>query len=171
MLLVLLGILASTAVGVAAESRDRASAVAAADRAIALILYVLLPFVTFFAVARLELTAGVGIGLLIGYLEIATVGVIAWQVARRVLRLGDAATGAVIVGVVLANTGYLGIPLTTAILGREAIAPAVTWDLAISAPMLLVVGFGIGAALGTKAGETPRERARAFIVRDRKSVV
>jgi len=166
MLLVLFGIIASAAAGVASERRWGQQAVDATGKAFGVLLYGLLPFITFFAVARLELTTGVGLGLLLAYLELAVVGVLAHTVARRVLRLGDAATGAVVVSAILANTGFLGIPLTAAVLGTDAIAAAITWDLSVSLPMLFVFGFGVGAALGTRAGETPRERARAFVVRN-----
>jgi predicted permease len=56
--------------------------------------------------------------------------------------------------------------LTAAVLGTDEIAAAITWDLSVSLPMLFVFGFGVGAALGTRAGETPRERARSFVVRN-----
>lgn len=166
MLLVLIGILASAAAGVASERRWGEQAVDATGRAFDVLLYGLLPFITFFAVARLELTTGVGIGLLLAYLELAIVGVLAHAIARRLLHLGDAATGAVVVSAILANTGYLGVPLTAAVLGTDAIAAAITWDLSVSLPMLFIFGFGIGAAFGTRAGETPRDRMRSFVVRN-----
>lgn len=166
MLLVLFGILASAAAGMASERRWGEQAVDATGRAFDILLYGLLPFITFFAVARLELTTGVGVGLLLAYLELAVVGLLAHAVARRILRLGDAATGAVVVSAVLANTGYLGIPLTAAVLGTDAIATAITWDLSVSLPMLFIFAFAVGAALGTRAGDTPRERVRSFVVRN-----
>lgn len=166
MLLVLVGIITSAAAGMASEARWGERAVAGTGRAFDVLLYGLLPLITFFAVTRLELTAGLGVGLLLAYTELAIVGLVAFQLARRLLHLDDAATGAVVVGSILANTGYLGLPLTAAVLGTDVIPEAITWDLAVSVPMLFVPAFAIGAALGTKAGETPRERVRAFLVRN-----
>jgi predicted permease len=68
--------------------------------------------------------------------------------------------------VVLANTGYLGLPITAAALGGDELGPAIAWDALVSAPMLLVVAFGTGAMFGTRAGATRRERLRAFLVRN-----
>lgn len=166
MLLVLLGIVAFAAAGVAAEARWGERAVTATGRAFDVLLYGLLPFIVFFAVTRLELTAGLAAGLLLAYLELAIVGAVAYLAARRLLHLGDAATGAVVVSSILANTGYLGLPLTAAVLGTDVIPEAITWDLAVSVPMLFLPAFAIGAALGDKAGESPRERLRAFLVRN-----
>ena len=39
----------------------------------------------------------------------------------------------------------------------------ITYDLAVSAPMLLITAFAVGAAFGTKAGETLGARVRAFL--------
>jgi len=166
MLFVLFGIIASAAAGMASERRWGERAVEGTGRAFDVLLYGLLPLITFFAVARLELTAGLGVGLLLAYLELGCVGLLAYVVSRRVLRLGDPGTGAVVVSSILANTGYLGLPLTAAVLGTDVIPEAITWDLAVSVPMLFVPAFAIGAALGDKAGETPRERFRAFVVRN-----
>ena len=65
MLLALLVIAGSTAVGVAAEQRWREAAQDAARAALGFLVYVLLPFVTFFTVSHVELTTGVGAGLAI----------------------------------------------------------------------------------------------------------
>jgi hypothetical protein len=66
----------------------------------------------------------------------------------------------------MANTGYLGVPLNAALLGHDAIAPAIAWDTIVSGPMFYIGGFAIGAAVGTRAGEGSRERVRAFVVRN-----
>jgi predicted permease len=166
MIFVLAAILVFGAAGVWAERRHGERAVALTGRMFDVLLYGLLPFITFFAVARLELTAGIGIGLLVAYAQLAIVGGLAYVGSRRILRLDDASTGAVVVTVVLANTGFLGLPLNAVLLGSDDVPEAITWDLSVSLPMLFVVGFGVGAALGTKAGATGRERARSFVMRN-----
>ncbi len=166
MLLVLFGILTSAGAGLAAERRWGQRAVDGAGRAFDVLLYGLLPLITFFSVTRLQLTPGLGVGLVLAYTELSLVGLVSYTVSRRVLHLGDAATGAVVVSSILANTGYLGLPLSAALLGTDTVPEAITWDLGVSVPMLLLPAFAIGAALGTRAGETSRERVRSFLVRN-----
>jgi malate permease and related proteins len=162
-ILVALAIVASTAVGVFAERRHGERARAWTHRAIAVLLWVALPFMTFFILARLELDAGVGAGLVLGYAELAAVGLLAYLIGTRLLRLRREQTGALMVVVVLANTGYLGIPLSAALLGSDDLGPAIAFDTVVSGPMFYGVGFAIGAAFGTAAGETAGERLRAFL--------
>lgn len=163
MILVALAIVASTAVGVVAERRYGERARRWTHQAIAVLLWVALPFMTFFILARLELDAGVGGGLVLAYAELAAVGVLAYLVGSKVLGLRREQTGALIVVVVLANTGYLGIPLCAALLGTEDLGPAIAFDTVVSGPMFYGVGFAIGAAFGVAAGETGGERVRAFL--------
>jgi predicted permease len=165
-ILVALAILAATAVGVAAEHRWRAGAVAFSQRMIEIMVWCLVPFITVFVVARLHLDGGVGIGLLLGFVELATVGTLAYIIGTRVLRLPRPSVGALILTVVVANTGYLGIPVNAALLGHDALAPAIAWDTAVSQVVLYTAGYGVGAAFGTEAGESPRERVRAFLTRN-----
>ena len=166
MILVTAAIAVSVAAGLLAERRWGERAQAASRTSLTVLLWTVLPFVTFFTLARLEITAGVGAGLALGYLELAIVGAIAWVVATRVLGLSRPATGALLVVVVLANTGYLGVPLNGALLGRDDLAPAIAFDTVVSGPMFYVVGFAIGAVFGAAAGDTKRERFRAFLVRN-----
>jgi malate permease and related proteins len=165
-ILVALAIIASTAVGASAEQRYGAAAQRFSRGLIDVMVWALLPFIVFFVVVRLHLGGGVGIGLLLGYLELAIVGVLAAQIGTRVLKLERPSVGALILGVILANTGYLGVPLVAALLGHDALAPAIAWDTVVSQVMLYTAGFAVGAAYGTEAGETPRQRARAFFLRN-----
>lgn len=166
MILVALAIVAATGVGVGAEHRWREGAVLFSRRLIDAMVWGLLPFITLFIVARLHLGGGVGIGLVLGYVELAAVGTLAYLIGSRVLRLARPSVGALILTVILANTGYLGIPLNAALLGHDALAPAIAWDTIVSQVMLYTAGFAVGAAFGTEAGESPRERLRAFLTRN-----
>ena len=163
MIWVALAIVASTALGVAAERRHGERARLWTRQAITALLWFALPFMTFFILARLELDAGVGGGLLLAYTELAIVAGLAYLVGARVLRLRRHQTGALVVVVALANTGYLGIPLCAALLGRDAIGPAIAFDTVVSGPMFYGAGFAIGAAFGIAAGTTAGERLRAFL--------
>ncbi|MCW3003764.1 MAG: transporter [Conexibacter sp.] len=166
MILVALAIAASTAVGAGAERRFGPAALAFSRKLIDAMVWGLLPFITFFIVARLHLGGGVGIGLALAFVELAAIGVLAYIIGARVLRLARPSVGALILTVILANTGYLGIPLNATLLGHDALAPAIAWDTIVSQIMLYTAGFAVGAAFGTKVGESPRERLQAFLTRN-----
>jgi predicted permease len=166
MILVIAAILASAGVGAAFEHRWHERSVLVTDRAIRILLFGLMPFVTFFSLVRLDLGSGVGLGLVAGWAELLSVGGLGWLVSTRVLRLDRAAAGTVTICCLLANTGYLGVPMNATLLGHDAIGPAIAWDVAISGPMLFTFGFGIAAACGTEAGDTARERIKAFLTRN-----
>jgi malate permease and related proteins len=155
----------ASAAGVVAELRWRQRAGAAARATLTASLFTLLPVVTFFNLARLEIDADVGVGILLGYVALALVTAIAWW-AGRALELSPASRGALIVCALVANSGYLGYPLCASLLGFDSLGEAVAYDILVSAPALLLGAFAIGAALGEKAGEGPRERMLAFITRN-----
>jgi predicted permease len=160
-------IVASIGAGAWAEARWGAGAQRAGNRALDVLIYVLLPVVTFFTVSHVELTAGVGAGLVLGWTERLVVIAIAWVIGARLLRLPAPATGAMMIAAGLANTGYLGVPLVATMLGgARATGQAITYDIAVSGTTLLLAGFAIGAAFGTRAGENPRERVAAFFWRN-----
>jgi predicted permease len=159
-------IVGATAVGIFAERRRPQAAGLAARQLLVLMLYVLVPPVVFFNLAASELDVEHVAGLALGIVAVALAGVIAWLLSSRVLRLAPHRTGAVICTVISINTGYLGYPLTVALLGRDELSTAVLYDVLVSAPSLLLGAFAVGAAFGTKAGETPRQRLRAFFTRN-----
>jgi malate permease and related proteins len=165
-LLIAVAIAGATAVGVWSERRRPLAAGLAARRALTLILYVLLPPVVFFNLAASRIDLNHGIGLAVGIVAVSLASLLAWWVASRVLRLSRQRTGAVVVAVLCVNTGYLGYPLTVALLGRGQLPTAVLYDVLVSSPSLLLGAFAIGAAFGTKAGEGPRDRVRAFFTRN-----
>ncbi len=158
-------ILIASLAGVAAELRWRDRAAAAARSSLTVSLYTLVPIVVFFNIARLDLSVDVGIGILLGYVALITASVLAWW-AGRVLELPRESQGALIVCVLVANTGYLGYPLCASLLGFDSLGEAVAYDILVSAPALLLGGFAVGAAFGDRAGEGPRERAIAFFTRN-----
>ena len=155
----------AAAAGVAAELRWHDRAGQAARWALTASLYTLLPFVTFFNLARLEIDVDLGVGILLGYVALALVTAIAWF-AGRLMRLSPAAHGALIVCALVGNSGYLGYPLCASLLGFDALGEAVAYDILVSAPALLLGAFAIGAALGERAGERPRDRVAAFFLRN-----
>jgi malate permease and related proteins len=165
-LLTIAAIAISGSAGVAAERRWPADAVRWARRMLVLSLYTLVPFVVFFNLDRAHLNADVTGGLLIGWVAILAAAGLAWLVSLSLLRLERPSAGAVIVGTLAPNTGYLGYPLCASLLGFHALGQAVVYDVVVSVPSLLLLGFGVGAAFGTKAGEGPRDRVVAFFTRN-----
>jgi predicted permease len=165
-LLTTAAIVLATGFGVASERRWPSRTGEAARSSLVAILYFLLPPVIFFnlASAEIDLDHGVGIGL--GLVMATLCGLVTWFLASRFLHLTRPQVGAVIVAVLVVNTGYLGYPLSVALLGRDQLSTAVLWDVLVSGPSLLLGAFAVGAAFGTKAGETPRQRVRAFFTRN-----
>ena len=123
----------------------------------------ILPVVTFFNFARFEPSADVGAGLVFAYLGLAVALVVAWLLARGPLRLEGHTRGAFMCAAFHANTGFLGLPFTAALLGRDALPEAITYDQLVSTPWLLVVAFSIGAAHTARDAES---RLRAFLTRN-----
>lgn len=165
-LLTAAAIVIATAVGVWSERRWPQGAAQAARQALLAILYVLLPPVIFFNLASAEVDLDHGVGLGLGIVANTLTSLLAWWVASRVLKLARNQVGAVICAVLVVNTGYLGYPLTVALLGRDQLSTGVLYDVLVSGPCLLLGAFAVGAAFGTKAGESTRRRIAAFFTRN-----
>lgn len=157
---------AALAGGVGAERRLGARAGRGARALLRVMLFALQPFVTFFNLARLHVTAGVGAGVLFGWLALLAAGAIAWVIGRRVLGLARPSAGTLTNVAMQGNTSYLGLPLCAALLGSGALSEAVAYDALVQGPVFLTVVFAVAAATGTRAGESARERLRAFVARN-----
>jgi predicted permease len=159
-------IVAGTAVGVAAEHRYPEAAVGLARRLLRLILYVLVPIIIFFNLARASVSLDNGLGIALGWVTLILVCVVVWFLASRVMGMSRPQTGAVLVCVMVANTAYLGYPLTVALLGHDHLSTGVLYDVLVSGPALMLGAFAVGAAFGDEAGEGLRERGKAFLTRN-----
>lgn len=164
MLLVAFWVVLATAVGVACEQRTD-WARGAAQRALTLMLYVLVPFVSYVSFAHLRLSLGAGVGLALAYVGLGLAGAGMWWLGRR-LGLDGPRLGALIVAVMLVNTGYLGYPMTVALLGAHALPHAVAYDQVVSSPILFTAGFGVGAAFGSGERLSIASRARNFVFKN-----
>lgn len=165
-LLTLVLMVLGAGVGVESERRRPKEAVALARKLLLVMLYVLVPPVIFFNLAASSISVDNAVGIGIALVNMALVGAVAWLVASRVLRLSPPQTGAVICGAIVANTTYLGYPLTVALLGRDHLSTGVLFDVLVGGPTLMFGAFGVGAAFGTKAGEGMGDRVRAFFTRN-----
>ena len=155
----------ATAVGFRTEHKLGERAEHAARRVTQVMLWGLLPPVAFLNIAALELTAKVGAGIAFAYAGVLTAAGIAYTVGTYVLRLPRPAVGALVLVSAFANTGYLGLPFSAALFGRDDLPNAVAYDMLVSAASILTIGFSIGAAFGTVA-ERPRERVASFFARN-----
>lgn len=164
MSLVILAVFAATTVGVLAEHRT-ALAPRAARGALSAMLYALVPFVSFVSFAHLSLSLGAGVGLALAYVGLGAAGLLAVLLGRR-LGLGGPDLGAVVCTVILANTGYLGLPMSVVLLGARTLSHAVAYDQVVSGPMVFTVGFAVGAAFGTRGQSTLCGRLTVFLTRN-----
>lgn len=166
MIWIALAIAASLAAGVEAERRAGARAGEWARGILKLLLYGVMPFVAFFNIARLEVSADVGVGIVLGWAALVLAALVAWFVGRRLLHLERPTAGVLAIVALQANTGLLGIAVTAALLGFDDVSEAVAYDALVQQPVFFIGSFAIAAATGTKAGETVRQRIRAFFVRN-----
>jgi predicted permease len=153
-------------IGVWSERRHPQAAVALARRFLLVILYVLVPFVIFFNLARASISLDNAVGIALALVNLTLISLLVWFVATRFLHLTRAQTGAVICATLVANTGYLGYPLTVALLGHDHLSTSVLYDVLVSGPALMLGAFGVAAAFGNRAGEGGRERALTFLTRN-----
>src|ERR1700709_2844652 len=158
-LLTTLAIVVAVGVGVWSERRWPLGAANAARKALLILLYVLLPPGIFFTRGRAEIDLSHAVGIGLALVAVSLTGVFTWWMASRVLRLPRHQTGAVVCAVLSVNTGYLGYPLTVALLGRGELSTSVLYDVLVTGPSLLLGAFAVGAAFGTKAGDTPTDHA------------
>jgi hypothetical protein len=155
----------SAGAGIAAELRWRERAARISRAVLVGTLYTVLPVVVFFNLARVEVDSDVGFGIVLVYAALA-LSALAGLGVSRALRLDRPSTGSFLNSIIVANNGYLGYPLCAALLGFDSLGEAVIYDVLVASPALFLGAFGIGAAFGTRAGETARERFRAFLTRN-----
>lgn len=155
-------IVAATAGGLGAERLLGERAESGAQWLMKLMLWLLYPVVIFFNVGALELGGGVGAGIGFAYLALATTLGAAYAIGTWLLHLSRPAVGAMMLAAGLANTGYLGLPFSAALLGFDELPRAIAYDVAVSGVAFVTVGFAIGAVFGP-AVERPRDQVLAFL--------
>jgi predicted permease len=163
---VALTIAVAVAVGFEAERHAGARAGSVARGVLKSMLYFLAPFAAFFNIAQLQVTADVRGGIVAGWAALLLAGAIGWLIGRRVLHLPAPSSGVLTLNGLMANSGYLGVPLVAAVMGVEHLPEAVAYDTLVQGPVFLLGAFAVAAATGTRAGEGARERVRAFVSRN-----
>ena len=166
MILIALAIAASIAAGVEAERRKGARAGVLARRILTFLLYGVMPIVAFFNMARLEVSADVGIGIVLGWVGLVLTAAIGWLVGTRLLRRPAPTSGVLAIVGLQANTGLMGLAVVGTVLGFDHLSEGVVYDALVQQPVFFIGSFAIAAATGTRAGEGVRERVRAFFGRN-----
>ena len=108
----------------------------------ALIIYVGLPAFIIRAVHGATLDSRLLVVVAVSWAVFAAMAVIGWG-AARILRLPDAAAGGFILAAALGNTGYIGYPITQALLGSRALSAAIFYDVFGTVAALILVGLAI----------------------------
>jgi len=158
-------VIAATAAGVALEHRS-AGAPRLAAGCLDVMLYVLVPFVAYTSFAHLHLSLDAGAGLVLAYVGLGLAGALAYVAGERWLRLPRPSVGALICVVLLVNTGYLGLPMSLAVLGSSHLNQAVAYDQVVSGPMVFTAGFAVGAVFGTRHEHVGPRRLLAVLTRN-----
>lgn len=129
----------------------------------AIIIYAALPAMIFSAVHPAELNASLLVVAAIAWVVFATSAVLAWLVTRA-LGLQAPIAGGFILAASLGNTGYIGYPVSAAVLGDEALVQAIFYDIFGTVAALLFVGLYIAQRMGTaeKTVLNPVREALAF---------
>ncbi|MFN8149835.1 MAG: hypothetical protein U0R24_01745 [Solirubrobacterales bacterium] len=163
---IIAAILLSAAAGIWASTATPERATRLSRRSLLVVLYVVLPPTTFFNLTAVEFDTDHAGGIVIAWFAVVIAATVAYLIGSRLLRLPAYVTGAMVTCTLVANTGYLGYPLVAALLGSDKLGEGVAYDIGVGVPALLIGGFAVGAAFGTKAGEGARERSGAFFARN-----
>ncbi len=166
MIAIIAAIAISAYAGIVAERRFPERAIEGSRRSLLFVLYFVLPPVTFFNLAAIDFDTDLAGGIGIAWLATTLAAVAVWLIGEKLLGLDRTKTGAMIACTIVANTGYLGYPITAALLGLDNLGEAVAYDIGVGAPALLLGGFAIGAAFGDRAGTGARDRTGAFFARN-----
>ncbi len=121
----------------------------------AVIIYAGLPALIFRAVHGAELSSELGLVAAVAWMVFAFTAALAWGTAR-ILRLPPRVAGGFILAASLGNTGYIGYPVSQALLGDEALVRAIFYDVFGTVGALLLVGIAVAQHYGSPGGRGAR---------------
>jgi predicted permease len=116
-----------------------------------IITYVALPAFVFNAIYGAEFTFDLLKVVATGWIILPVLLLLAWLLSR-LLKLSKALTGATMLCVAFANSGYIGYPLTLAIFGANAMPTSVFYDIFVTVISLVLVGIPLAAYYGSSGG-------------------
>ncbi len=117
----------------------------------AVIIYVGLPALIFRAIHPAALELELAVVALVAWGVFAVTALVAWGLTR-LLGLPRPAAGAFMLAASLGNTGYIGYPVSQALLGHEGLVRAIFYDVFGTVGALLVVGLLIAQRYGECTG-------------------
>lgn len=118
------------------------------------VIYVALPALILYEIPHLRLNADALLPIAFAWLLMSVTAIMVFIIARM-FRWDSSITGALMLTVPLGNTGFLGIPLIEALLGKEAIPYAILYDQFGSFLALNLYG---GACAAYYAGKAESKR-------------
>jgi predicted permease len=127
----------------------------------AVVIYAGLPAFVFKAVHGAALTADIWRVIGVAWVVFAATALLAWLLAR-VLKLPRPTAGGFIIAAALGNTGYIGYPITEAILGANALPEAVFYDVFATVGAFVTVGLLVAQRYGDR-DETPVNPLRELL--------
>jgi len=113
----------------------------------AIIIYAGLPAFIFKAVHGAQLRADLWGVIAVAWVVFIVIAALAWALARM-LKLPRAVAGGFIIATALGNTGYIGYPVTQALLGANGLPEAVFYDVFGTVGALVFVGLLIAQHFG-----------------------
>lgn len=116
-----------------------------------IIIYAGLPALIFRAVYPAALDRSLLVVAVVAWIVFVVSALAAWGVTRF-LRLPKPIAGGFILTAALGNTGYIGYPVSLAILGDEGLVRAIFYDVFGTVAALLLVGLFIAEHMGTVRG-------------------
>ncbi len=128
-----------------------------------IIIYAGLPALIFRAVHPAVLDRSLVVVALIAWVVFAVSAVLSWLVCRG-LHLSRPTAGGFILAASLGNTGYIGYPISLAVLGDEGLVRAIFYDVFGTVAALLLVALFIAQRMGdsSESGINPLREALAF---------
>jgi malate permease and related proteins len=115
------------------------------------IIYAGLPALIFQAVHPASLDPELAVVAVVAWSVFLVTAAVAWMLTR-ILRLPSRVAGGFILAASLGNTGYIGYPVSQAILGEEGLVRAIFYDVFGTVGALLVVGLLIAQHYGDRVG-------------------
>ncbi len=112
------------------------------------IIYAGLPALIFRAVYPAQLDRSLLIVAVVAWVVFATSAAIAWGATRQ-MHLPGPVAGGFILTAALGNTGYIGYPVSLAILGDEGLVRAIFYDVFGTVAALLLVGLFVAQHMGS----------------------
>ena len=129
----------------------------------ALIIYAGLPAFIFSAVHSATLRADLWGVVAVAWAVFVVMAVLGW-LASRAMKLPREVAGGFIIAVALGNTGFIGYPITAAVLGERYLPEAIFYDVFGTVGALVLVGLVIAQRYGTsdKARVNPLRELATF---------